>query len=131
MKAFTSLALMIPLLAIVGCIKAPIEGRADTYSAAQVNFVDEDLRDHTALGRIKLFRDESDLLHVDVPIRAATNLQIYADWRVTWLDQNGVPLGPPNGWTTTTLAPNVFQDITANSFSPRAADFKMDLRYSK
>jgi hypothetical protein len=126
-----SLFVLIPLLAMVGCVKAPIEGRADTYTPAQINFVDQDLRDNTAIGRVKLSRDESNLLHVDVPIRATTNLQLYVDYRVTFLDANGSPLGPASGWTSTTIPPNVWQDILVNSASPRAADFHMDLRYAR
>lgn len=125
------LCVIVPLLSASACIKAPIEGRAETYSPAQINFVDQDLSNKTAIGRIKFSRDESDLLHAAVPVRATTNLQLYVDWRVTWLDRNGVPLGPPTGWTAVTLAPNVFQDILVNSPSPRAADIKMDLRYAK
>src|SRR5205814_4121732 len=129
---FKLLCVALPLLlSASACVKAPIEGRAETYSPAQVNFVDQNLRDHTAIGRINFTRDESNLLHADVPVRATTDLQLYVDWRVTWLDRNGVPLGPPTGWTAVTLAPNVFQDILTNSPSPRAADMKMDLRYAR
>src|SRR5437016_13284339 len=80
---------ILPLLMLSACLKAPNEGRAETYSPAQVNYADIDLRDNTAIGRVKFSRDESDLLHVDVPIRATTDMQLYVDWRVTWLDKNG------------------------------------------
>src|SRR4051812_48278052 len=104
MKQIIKLAtLILPILMLSACLKPPIEGRAETYAPAQLNYADIDLRDNTAIGRIKFSRDESDLLHVDVPIRATTDMQLYVDWRVTWLDKNGVPLGPPTGWTTITL----------------------------
>lgn len=130
-KAIKLLCIVPLLLSATACMKAPIEGRAETYSPAQINFVDQDLSDRTAIGRIRFSRDESDLLHAAVPIRATTNLQLYVDWRVTWLDRNGMPLGPPTGWTAMTLAPNVFQDLLLNSPSPRAGDIKLDLRYAK
>jgi hypothetical protein len=76
-------------------------------------------------------RDVSDLLHVDVPLRSTTDLQIIADWRVTFLDQNGVPLDAPTGWTAITLPPNVYQDIQITSPSTRATDFRIDLRYAR
>src|SRR4051812_28763541 len=105
----TKTIFLLPLLALIGCVKAPIEGRADTYTEAQVNFVDGDLRDHTAIGRPILSYDESHILHVDVPVRATTDLQLYVDYRVTFFDQNHVPLGPATGWTAHTLPPNVFE----------------------
>ena len=131
MKSIKLAAIALPILAMVSCVKAPIVGRADTYTSDQVNFVDEDLRDHTAIGRIKLSTDESGLLHVDVPVRATTDLQLYVDYRVSFVDQNGISLGAPTGWITQTLPPNTFSDILVNSSSPRARDFHMDLRYAK
>ena len=123
-----SVLLSLSLLTLVACGPKPIQGRADQYSPSQVNYIDQDLRDNTAIGQLKITFDESKLMHVDVPIRAASDIQLYADYRVTFLDANGIPLGPPTGWTAITLAPNVFQDIQFNSSSPRAADFRMDLR---
>jgi uncharacterized protein YcfL len=123
-----SVLLALSLLALAACAPEPIKGRADQYSPSQVNYSDQDLRDNTAIGQVKITFDESKLMHVDVPIRATTDIQIYADYRVTFLDANGIPLAPPTGWTAVTLAPNIFQDIQVNSSSPRAADFRMDLR---
>jgi uncharacterized protein YcfL len=128
-----SLLFLLPLFALFGChnINPPIEGRADPYAPPPVEFSDSDLREQTAIGRIVVTRDASNLLHVDVPLRSTTDLQIIADYRVTFLDQNGVPLAPPTGWTAVTLPPNVFQDIQVNSPTTRATDFRIDLRYAR
>ena len=124
---------VIPLLLTDGCnqISPPIEGRADPYSSPQLDFSDAGLRDQTAIGRIAVIRDSSDLMHVDVPIRSTTDAQIIIDYRVMFMDQNNVPLSAPTGWTAVTLPPNVYQDIQVNSSSTRATDFRMDLRYAR
>lgn len=127
MKA-KSILLALPLLALAGCGPDPIRAHADQYAPSQVNFVDQDLRDNTAIGQIKVTFDDAKLLHVDVPIRATTSLPLYADYRVSFVDLNGISLGPPTGWTAVRLAPDDFHDILLTSSSPRAADFRLDLR---
>ena len=126
------LLLLLPLLAIVltGCVKAPIQGRQDPYVPAQVHFANEDLRKHTAVRAPILTRDDAGLLHVEVPIRAATNLRLYVDYRVSFYDQTGQRIYQ-TGWQTKTLEPNVPDSLTANSVNPRAADFQMDIRYAQ
>ncbi|HZZ42715.1 MAG TPA: DUF1425 domain-containing protein [Tepidisphaeraceae bacterium] len=123
-------ALMTSSIGLSGCVKAPIEGRQDPYQSNQVNFAQEDLRRMTAVMAPVLARDESNLLHVSVPIRAATDKQLYVDYRVTFLDRNGQETFR-TGWMPKTLSPNVFDQISANSLSPRAADFRMDLRWAQ
>jgi hypothetical protein len=119
------------VLSLIGCgVKAPIEGRQDPYGPSQIQYTDEDLRTHTAVGTPVLSRDGSGLLHVNVPIRAATNKQLYIDYRISFFDRGGQPLSQ-SGWLSKTLAPNVFDQITANSMSPLATDFQVDLRYTR
>lgn len=113
-----------------GCVKPPIQGRMEPYVENQVNFAQEDLRRKTAIGLPSAVRDDFGLLHVTVPIRAATNLQLYVDYRVTFLDAQGQVVGNTS-WISKTLAPNVFDQISVNSTTPRAADFRLDLRYAK
>jgi|HubBroStandDraft_1064217.scaffolds.fasta_scaffold625767_2 uncharacterized protein YcfL len=127
MKA-TSILFALPLLALVGCGPAKIKAGGYQYAPSQLNFIDQDLRDNTAIGQVKITFDDSNLLHVDVPIRSATSLPLYADYRVSFVDANGISLGPPTGWTVIRLAPNEFQHISVTSSSPRAADFRMDLQ---
>jgi hypothetical protein len=118
-------------LAATGCVKAPIDARADSHYTRQIDLTDSDLRDDTAVGTPIVTRDpEGQLLNVTVPIRAATNRQLYVDYRVTFLDAYGQVVSQ-TGWLNKTLAPNVFDQITFNSMSPRAADFRLDLRYAK
>lgn len=114
----------------VGCVKAPIEGRQDPYQPNQINFAQEDLRRMTAVMAPVATRDPANLLHVSVPIRAATDKQLYIDYRFTFLDRNGQETFR-TGWLNKTLAPNVFDQIEANSLSPRAADFRVDIRWAQ
>ena len=119
------------MMSFVGCVKPPIEGRADPHVPAQMHFSSENLRKHTAVGTPNLVRDESGrLLYVTVPIRSASNLTIYLDYRVTFFDEMGQPLNQTS-WFTKTLEPNVPDQITVNSMSPRAADFQVDFRYAR
>jgi uncharacterized protein YcfL len=127
MKA-KSVLIALSLLALAGCRPDPIRAHADQYAPSQLNFIDQDLRDNTAIGQIKVTFDDSKLLHIDVPIRATTSLPLYTDYRVSFVDANGLPLGPPTAWTAVRLPSNDFQDILLTSSSPRAADFRLDLR---
>lgn len=129
---FKSFLMMVALgVSVVGCVKPPIEGRQDPYGPSQVNFASEDLRRNTATGQAQLGRDpRTGILFVTVPIRAATNLQLYVEYRTKFLDQNGNVIDE-TGWLSKTLAPNVPDEIRINSTSPLATDFHMDLRYGR
>jgi hypothetical protein len=119
------------LLVVGGCVKKPIEGRADPYPRAQVQFSSEDLRKHTAVGTPMPVRDpDGRLLYVTVPIRSASNLLIYLEYRVTFFDELDQPINQTT-WFTKTLEPNTPDQITVNSMSPRAADFQIDFRYAR
>jgi hypothetical protein len=122
---------LVVLSMLAGCVSPPIQGRADPYPPNQINFASDDLRTHTAVGAPIVNRDpQGQILFVTVPIRAATNLQLYVDYRVTFVDAYGQVVWQ-SGWFTKTLTPNVFDQITVNSPSPRAADFRVDFRYAK
>jgi hypothetical protein len=133
MKKITALlSITIPLLAL-GCsgVKAPIEGRLDPHVPAQVMFSDRVLSDKTAVGVPMVTRDDSGgILHVEIPIRAAVNEQLFIDYRATFMDRNGQTISQ-SGWLSKVLEPNVPDQITVNSMGPRAADFLVSIRPSK
>lgn len=124
------IVMLLVLVGVSACVKPPIQARQDPFVPAQVQLASEDLRRHTAFMAPELSRDAAGLLYVSLPIRAATDLQLYIDYRVTFLDSNGQPI-QRTGWLTRTLAPNIFDRITVNSVSPRAADFQIDIRYAQ
>jgi hypothetical protein len=115
-----------------GCgVKPTIEGRQDPFASSQIMFASKDLRSKTAVSAPSVARDDTGgILHVTVPIRAATDLQLYVDYRTTFFDRNGQQISQ-TGWTRKTLAPNVPDRIVVNSMGPNAADFQIDLRYAK
>src|SRR5437667_9790368 len=81
------------LIALAGCgVKAPVEPRQDPYVPHQINLTSDDLRSHTAVMEPIATRDPAGLLHVTVPIRAATNRQLYIDYRVRFFDPTGQQL---------------------------------------
>src|SRR2546421_5565622 len=110
------------LFALIGCgVKAPIEARQDPYVPHQVNLTSDDLRSHTAFDAPQVARDPAGLLRITLPIRAATNRQLYIDYRVTFFDNTGQEINK-TGWLAKVLAPNVADAIVVNSTTPRAAD---------
>jgi hypothetical protein len=109
-------------------VKPPITPQADPYDASQIHMSSDELRNETAVGTPLVKRDDvSNLLFVTIPIRAATNLKLYIDYRVTFFDINRSVINQTT-WFTKTLEPNVPDSITVNSTSPRAADFQVDFR---
>lgn len=125
-------ALFSTILAITlaGCgVKPPVNARQDPYLPRQVHLASEDLRKNTAFSAPVLSRDEGKLLFIDVPVRAATDLKLYIDYRVSFFDKNN-QLIYQTAWFSKTLEPNIPDHLTANSVTARAVDFQMDIRYS-
>jgi len=120
-------------LLVLGCdyVRPPIQGRQDPYVPAQMHFDSDTLRRNTAIGTPVVTRDPAGLLFVTVPIRSAINKTLYVDYRVTFLDRSGQPVGDSLGWFTKTLDPNTPDQIVVNSTSDRAADFQIDFRYAR
>jgi hypothetical protein len=111
-------------------VRPPIQGREDPYQPQQMHFASEELRRDTAVGQPYVDRDESNLLRVTVPIRSAINKTLYVDYRVSFFDRNGQPVGE-TGWQNVVLEENTPQRVTVTSTTPRAADFQMDFRYAR
>ena len=129
----TTLATLISSAGLPGCVdtvKPPIAARQDPYQREQIHIAQIDLRRHTAFDAPILTRDDAGLLFVTVPVRAATDLKLYVDYRVTFFDRTGQPLNQTT-WLHKTLTPNTPDQITFNSTSSRAVDFQMDLRYAE
>ena len=135
MKTLTLILASLVFLISAGCtkVKPPITGRSDPYRADQVHYVQEDLKNQTAVSPdIRMERTEGGILKITVPIRATTNKTFSIDWRVTFFDSNGAPLpGSPTGWAAKTLNANTFEYLTTNSLSADAKQFQMDIRYSE
>jgi hypothetical protein len=133
MKNIKLLVAVTTLATFLGCadeVKPPISARQDPYQREQIHITSYDLRRHTAVDSPVVTRDDGGLLHVQVPIRAATDLKLYVDYRVTFFDRNGAEVNQ-TGWMHKTLSPNTPDQITFNSTSALATDFQMDLRYSE
>jgi hypothetical protein len=115
-------------ISLIGCgVKAPIEGRNDPHFPAQIHFASADLANRTAVSAPIMTRKNGGILYVTVPIRSAGDLDLHIDYRVTFFDEAGQPIGPPSGWTGgTTLESNVPSQIHFNSHTADAADFRLD-----
>jgi len=123
------------LFVLAGCgVKAPVQPRQDPFLPSQIHMAGpkaEELRKLTAVDAPRLARDEEGrLLYVLVPVRSASNYDLYVDYRVSFLDANGMLLSQ-TGWLPKTLRANAYEEIQVNSMSPRAADFRMDIRFSQ
>lgn len=127
----TLLSSVLMLAAVAGCgVKSPVDARKDPYIPRQIQLTEGDLRRNTAFGQPLVSRDQAGLLFVTVPLRAATELTLHVDYRATFFDSTGRPI-QQTGWFSKTLYPQVYDHIAANSMSPDAADFEIDLRYSR
>ena len=117
---------------IIGCapVKPPISARQDPYPRQQIHLASDDLKYHTAVDAPHVWRDDGGLLHVMLPIRATTDQQVYIDYRVTFLDRDGMPIYQ-SGWIKKTLPPNVPDQFSVNSTTPLAQDFQIDIRYAR
>jgi len=110
------------------------EGRAERYAPPQVQITGlnaEDLRQSTAIDRPSTSRDAANLLFVTVPIRNTSDQVLHVQYRYNFLDDQGRPMPENIAWNRKTLEPGSTERITFNSTSPRAADFQLDLRYSR
>jgi uncharacterized protein YcfL len=122
---------------LAGCATNPPpyrEGRAERYAPPQVQITGlnaEDLRESTAIDRPSTYRDAANLLFVTVPIRNTSDQVLRVQYRYNFVDDQGRPLPENIAWNRKTLEPGATERITFNSTSPRAADFQMDLRYSR
>ena len=125
-------AILSLMLLSLGCaVREPIAGRADPYRAHQVNFADPDLANRTAVAP-PIVERRNGLLYVTVPVRSSVNRDLHVDYRVTFFNENGVPIEGPGNWTSgPTLIANTPSYIQFNSISGNAADFQLDLRYAQ
>lgn len=126
--------MMVGMIGLAGCqehVNAPIQMRQDPFPEDQIMVAQDDLRASLAGSAPILTRDaQSGILYVTVPIRNTTNKQLFVDYRFRFLDANGQETFK-TGWMNKVLAPNVPDRITANSTSPQAVDFRMDLRWAR
>jgi uncharacterized protein YcfL len=134
MKLNLNYAALFALL-LAGCGShdvTPTAASADKYAPQQIVFSGEDgLADHVRFQPVTRTYDSAGLMHIVVPLRNTVDMDATIDYRVTWLDENHTPVDTATAWQTKTLHSNVFEYIEANSASPRARDFQMDLRYAK
>ena len=116
-----------------GCVQhvsPPIVPRTDPFVPDQIHMTSDDLRQVTAVQPPIVKRDDSGLIFVTVPIRAATDSKLYVDYRVTFFDRGGEVISK-SPWTPKTLPPNIPDQIMFNSSSSRAVDFQVDLRFAE
>ena len=121
---------MIVLVVAGGCVKRPIEGRAEKYLPKQIHFASYDLANRTAVMQ-PIMERKGGLLHVTVPIRADSMRDLHVDYRIRFLDDRGAAVYE-SGWTGgTVLESHTWSYVNANSPTAEAADFQIDFRYSQ
>ena len=118
------------LFGLVGCVKDTIRGRADPAVRTQVHFTDAGLANKTAVSP-PIMERRNGILYVTVPIRSAWDRDFHVDWRITFFNENGVPIEGPSSWSSITLPANTPAYIKVNSTNANAADFQMDVRWAQ
>lgn len=135
MKTFRSnpalIASLLSFLSLAGCRggDAPITARADRYDPPWLTVGSQQLRVDTVVREPTVVRDESGILRLTVPIRSTTDLQLYIDYRVTFRDANGQEVNAVTG--NLTIPQRGTRAIAANSTSPRAETFQVELYYPR
>ncbi len=115
---------------MAGCgPRHPVEARMEPYAEKQFSLASKDLRGRLTIDKPVMTR-QNGLLFVEVPIRAASNYNLFIDYRVTFFNDQGqsVYQGP---WESKTLQSRVFDRIQFNAPAADAVDFRMDIRYSQ
>lgn len=129
-RLITSLLMFTLLLgAFAGCnrTKAPYRVSEDPYGPGQVNIADKRLSNILRFEQARLTYDEADLLHVALPVRAATSRTQIIQYRTHFFDRTGQELYT-SAWRTETLESNVTQTLSATATTPQAQGFQMDIR---
>jgi len=130
MTALRSMVLLGLLSVLAGCqTDAPITARGEQYDYPWLMLGSKDLRVSTRVGDARRTRDEAGLLYVSVPVRNTTDKQLYIDCRVTFYDSNEMELSTVR--STLTIPARGLRDATANSTSPKAESFRMELTYPR
>ncbi len=129
---------LLPLLAAAGCggdPPPPSDGPAAAFPERlvpqQVNFTSTALAQATRVGTVVKLIDGNGIMHLTVPIRAATDGDVTVDYRFSFVDENRAVVDQPAGWQTQTLHAGTFESIQGVAPSPQARDFTLDIRPSK
>lgn len=126
------MCLSLAVVLVAGCSNpdAPIGARGEQFDYPWLMVGSKDLRASTMVNDARRSRDEAGLLYVSVPIRNTTDKQLYIDYRVTFYDRNQMPL-PQEYRKTLTIPARGMREATANSTSPKAETFQMELTYPR
>ena len=126
----TTLLLALSAAACTPRVRGPVEPREDTAGTPQITLTSRELQDRIAVSRPVVTQDEAGLLYVTVPVRNTSRRQMTIEYRVTFFDQNRVPINQTT-WFPKTLPGHTPETITVNSTSNRADDFQVDIRFAK
>ncbi|MGN6505060.1 MAG: DUF1425 domain-containing protein [Tepidisphaeraceae bacterium] len=137
MKRFATLTLVVSL-AIAGCqsagVDAPLRGRADVadgYGIFLSQTYDTQLRRNTAFGEEHVARDQYGLLSVSIPIRSAIDRTLYLEYQYSFFDEAGTQIEGPMGWLPVTLEAGSPGVIQFTSTSPKAAHYRVTVRFQR
>jgi uncharacterized protein YcfL len=109
----------------------PIYGHDDPFVARQIHFDSQDLQGDTAVNKPIVSRAPSGNLIVTVPIRSNIDRDLHVDYRATFFDATGAPIGEPTSWFPVLLSAHTPSSVTVKATSPAAANFQVDFRYAQ
>ncbi len=125
-----SMLVLAPLLATVGCHGSdPQQVAPDKFRPQQVN-IQPSLRDEIDFSPV-MTDYKSGNLHVEVPVRATTDLDINVTYHFIYFDDSHKPIEPATGTETTLLRSNQFEIISGTAPTSQARDFQLDIRIAK
>lgn len=128
-RILTSVFAVALVFALAGCsgVRKPYRVTQDPYGPGQVQVAD---KLPVVYDQPVVSYDESDLMVVSLPIRAATGRPQIIQYRTHFYDRSGQELYVTD-WRTETLESNVHQTLKSRATSPRAERFKIDVRQAR
>ena len=124
-----ALSLLAAAALVAGCnnVKRPYRTTADPAVPGQVSVADAKMERLLVFGQPNPSRDAAGLLFVSTDVRAATSRSQIVNYRYRFFDDTGREL-PGGAWQTKKLQSNTFESLQGNSTTPRAADFRLDIK---
>ena len=137
MKHMKLLALLFVLPCLLAGCKTPKEPyAADPDPIAPVQYpqiaAEGKLGDHLFYSKpIVRMGDASTPMKVTVPLRLRDDKPVNAQYRFTFLDRDGAPVGPPMDWRFMVLPPRLQVFMEGSAMDSQAVDWRLELQPAK
>ena len=129
-------SLLLAGLLLVGCQKtiAPSAGLGDPYPAPmndpQITVLSVELRPWLRFHPARISSEPARPMQVEVPVRNITETEYLIDYRVLFFDANDLELDATD-WRMVALRPKQIARLKANSLSPDAVNYRIEVKWAR